>query len=96
MKSVQTWKGKAKRLIDDIYILSFAVRDYRVPWYAKALAVITIAYALSPVDLIPDFIPILGYLDDLILIPVGIYLTARMIPEDVLAECRPSAIMGHK
>lgn len=68
-----------------------APRDQRTPWYAWVLAVVVVGYALSPIDLIPDFIPILGYLDDLVLLPLGIWLTIRLIPEDVLAECRAAA-----
>jgi len=62
-----------------------------VPWYAKVFALCVVAYALSPIDFIPDFIPILGYLDDLILLPIGIALTIKMIPALVLAECRAKA-----
>ena len=74
-----------------MHALSLALRDPRVPWYAKALAWIVVAYALSPVDLIPDFIPVLGYVDDLILIPAGIYLTLKLIPREVMEECRRRA-----
>src|SRR5207249_10499624 len=66
-------------------------RDKRTPWYAKAFVACVVAYALSPIDLIPDPIPILGYLDDLLLLPIGIYLALKMIPEPVLAECRQKA-----
>jgi uncharacterized membrane protein YkvA (DUF1232 family) len=62
-----------------------------VPWYARMLAGVTVAYAFSPIDLIPDFIPILGYLDDLIIVPLGIWLVIKMIPPAVLAECREKA-----
>lgn len=65
-----------------------ACRDPRTPWYAKVLAGGIVAYALSPIDLIPDFVPVLGYLDDLIIVPLGIALAVRMIPEPVLADCR--------
>ncbi|EIJ39300.1 hypothetical protein JoomaDRAFT_2312 [Galbibacter orientalis DSM 19592] len=68
-------------------LLHLAYKDKRTPWYAKALIFVIIAYALSPIDLIPDFIPIIGYLDDLILLPIGIYLAFRLIPDDVKAEC---------
>jgi uncharacterized membrane protein YkvA (DUF1232 family) len=68
--------------------LYLAARDPRVPWYAKVFLVCVVAYALSPIDLIPDVIPILGYLDDLLLLPVGITLALKMVPETVLAECR--------
>jgi uncharacterized membrane protein YkvA (DUF1232 family) len=75
----------------ETYTLYYACRDPRVPWYAKALAVCVVAYALSPIDLIPDFIPVLGYLDDLVLIPLGIALVLKLIPADVLADCRRRA-----
>ncbi len=65
-----------------------ACRDPRTPWYAKVFAAGVVAYALSPIDLIPDFIPILGYLDDLILVPLGIALAVKMIPDAVLVDCR--------
>lgn len=74
-----------------MYALYYACRDPRVPWYAKALAVTVVAYAFSPIDLIPDFIPVLGYLDELVLIPLGVMAVRRMIPEQVLAECRVRA-----
>jgi uncharacterized membrane protein YkvA (DUF1232 family) len=73
--------------------LYFAVRDPRTPLPAKILAGIVVAYALSPIDLIPDFIPVLGYLDDLILVPLGIAICLRMVPEEVLAEARVRAAM---
>jgi uncharacterized membrane protein YkvA (DUF1232 family) len=82
------WKEKARQLKTEVYILYLALRDPRTPWYAKAFVALIIAYALSPVDLIPDFIPVLGYLDDLILIPAGIYLALKMIPYEVLEEYR--------
>lgn len=81
-------KEKAKKLKQDIPTVFLALRHRRTPWYAKALAAVTIAYALSPVDLIPDFIPVLGYLDDVILLPALIVATLRCIPKDVLDECR--------
>lgn len=81
-------RGRARALKRDVRALSLACRDPRVPWYAKLLAGLVVAYAVSPIDLIPDFIPVLGYLDDLILVPAGIVLVVRLIPEDVLADCR--------
>jgi len=75
----------------DILALYLAVRDPRVPWYVKALAAATAAYALSPIDLIPDFIPVLGYLDDVIVLPALIALTVRLIPLDLMAELRQEA-----
>jgi uncharacterized membrane protein YkvA (DUF1232 family) len=86
-----SWRDTAARLKREVYTLYFAVRDPRVPWYAKALAGSIVAYAFSPIDLIPDFIPVLGYLDDLILIPLGVLLVRRLIPADVLADCRGRA-----
>jgi uncharacterized membrane protein YkvA (DUF1232 family) len=75
----------------DILALYLAVRDPRVPWYAKALAALVAAYAFSPIDIIPDFIPVLGYLDDLILLPLGIVIVIRLIPDDVMADLRKQA-----
>ena len=74
-----------------VHALLLAYRDPRTPWYAKALAVLVAAYALSPIDLIPDFIPVLGQLDDLLLVPLGIALAVRLIPREVLADCRARA-----
>ena len=84
-------KGWARTLRRDVHALYLAGRDPRVPWYAKALAVIVAGYALSPIDLIPDFIPVLGYLDDVILVPLGILLAIRLIPPAILAEHRSAA-----
>jgi uncharacterized membrane protein YkvA (DUF1232 family) len=84
-------KGWAKRLKGDVVALWLAARDPRVPWHAKAVAGAVAAYALSPVDLIPDFIPVLGYLDDLIIVPAGIWLAIRLIPAPVMAELRATA-----
>ena len=75
----------------ETYALYLAYRDPRVPWYAKITAVVVVGYAFSPIDLIPDFIPVLGYLDDLILIPLGIALALKWIPDDVMDECRQKA-----
>ena len=75
----------------DVVALWIAARDPRVPWYAKAVAGAVAAYALSPIDLIPDFIPVLGYLDDLLIVPVGIWLAVRMIAPPLLAEFRAEA-----
>jgi uncharacterized membrane protein YkvA (DUF1232 family) len=75
----------------DVNALWLAARDHRTPWRAKALALAVTAYALSPIDLIPDFVPVLGYLDDLIIVPLGIVLAVRMIPGDLMTEFRQSA-----
>ena len=83
---VERLRARARDLKAWTYALYGAYRDPRVPWYARAFALCVVAYALSPIDLIPDFVPVLGYLDDLVLIPLGIALAIRMIPADVLAE----------
>lgn len=87
----EIWKQRARRFKRDTYALYLAARDPRVPWYTKALALAVVGYALSPLDLIPDFVPIIGYLDDLILIPLGIALVLRLTPAGVLEECRAQA-----
>jgi uncharacterized membrane protein YkvA (DUF1232 family) len=75
----------------DVVALWLAARDPRTPWYAKALALAVAAYALSPIDLIPDFVPVLGYLDDAVIVPLGILLTVMLIPSDLMAEFRAEA-----
>jgi uncharacterized membrane protein YkvA (DUF1232 family) len=84
-------KRWARRLKVEVYALYLAYKDPRVPWYARAFAAVVVAYAFSPIDLIPDPIPILGYLDDLVIIPLGVALAIRMIPPPVLVECREEA-----
>lgn len=86
--SLKTW---AKRIKRDGVTLWFAGRNPRTPWYAKALGVFVVAYALSPIDLIPDFIPVLGYVDDVLLLPGLIWLAIKLLPPQVLAECRLQA-----
>lgn len=88
---MQDWKQQVRKLKKETYVIYLACKDSRVPWYARTLAAIVVAYALSPIDLIPDVIPVLGYLDDLILVPLGIILVLRMIPPVVLEECRQQA-----
>ena len=85
------WRRWAGRLKSETHALYLAYRDPRVPWYAKLFAALVVGYAFSPIDLIPDAIPVLGYLDDLILVPLGVALAVRMIPEDVLSESRQKA-----
>src|SRR5262249_16452 len=80
---LKQWSRLIKR---DTHAIYLAARDPRVPWYAKALGIAVAAYALSPIDLIPDFIPVLGYLDDAIIVPLGIALVVKLIPADVMAE----------
>ncbi|MCA9956955.1 MAG: DUF1232 domain-containing protein, partial [Anaerolineales bacterium] len=82
---------RVKQLKQETYALYLAYKDPRVSWYARVWLAIVIGYAFSPIDLIPDFIPILGYLDDLILIPAGIWLALKLIPPPVLVECRARA-----
>jgi uncharacterized membrane protein YkvA (DUF1232 family) len=87
-------KDSAKHLKREIHALYLAYKDPRVPWYAKVFTMCVVGYALSPIDLIPDCIPVLGYLDDLVLLPIGIWLALKMIPPHVLEECRQTADAG--
>ena len=91
MKIIDSLKQRSRTLKRDNMALWIAYRDPRTPWYAKVFSAVVVAYALSPIDLIPDFIPVLGYLDDLILIPAGIALALKMIPAEVMAEARVKA-----
>lgn len=91
MRLVERLKRWAGRLRTELYALYLAYRDPRVPLYARVFAACVVGYAFSPIDLIPDPIPVLGYLDDLVLIPLGVALAIKMIPEPVLAECREKA-----
>jgi uncharacterized membrane protein YkvA (DUF1232 family) len=84
-------KQRARVLKRDTLTLYLAARDPRTPWYAKALAAAVVTYALSPFDLIPDFIPVVGYLDDLIIVPLGLALVLRLVPAEVLSDCRAQA-----
>lgn len=88
---IQRLKNWAATLKRDVMALWFACRDPRTPWYAKALTMLIVAYALSPIDLIPDFIPVLGYLDELILLPAGIYLVLKLVPPEAMADARAKA-----
>jgi uncharacterized membrane protein YkvA (DUF1232 family) len=90
---LRSWARVIKR---DVHALYLASRDPRVPWYVKVVAVLVVGYALSPIDLIPDFIPVLGYLDDMILVPLGVLLVIRLIPPDILAEHRSLAAAAHE
>jgi len=87
-KGVKQWARTVKR---DAVAVWLAARDPRVPWYAKAVAASVAAYALSPIDLIPDFVPVLGYLDDLVIVPAGIRLTIWLIPDGLMEEFRAEA-----
>ena len=88
---MEVWKKRIKQLKAETLAIYLAAKDARVPWYGRVLAVCVVAYIFSPIDLIPDFIPILGYLDDLILVPLGIILVLKIIPPKVLAEYREKA-----
>ena len=88
LERLKAWAGRLKT---ELWALYLAYKDPRTPPHARVLAIVVVAYAFSPIDLIPDPIPVLGYLDDLILIPLGIALAVRMIPPDVLTECREEA-----
>jgi len=88
MEPFKRWRQRAKQLKLEVYALYLAYRDPRVPWHAKVLVACVVGYAFSPIDLIPDPIPILGYLDDLVLLPLGVLAARRIIPAEVLRECR--------
>lgn len=85
------WKQKARELKIQIYALYLAYHDPRTPWYAKVFAALLVGYAFSPIDLIPDFVPVLGYLDDLILLPLGVKIALKLIPTEIMTECREKA-----
>jgi uncharacterized membrane protein YkvA (DUF1232 family) len=89
LERAKQWARLIKR---DVIALWIAARDPRVPWFAKALAMAVAAYALSPIDLIPDFVPVLGYLDDLVIVPLGILLVVALIPAALMAEFRGRAV----
>ncbi|MGQ9467014.1 MAG: YkvA family protein [Anaerolineae bacterium] len=88
----ESWKRRAQALRADTYALYWAYRDPRTPWYARLFAALIVGYAFSPVDLIPDFVPVLGYADDMVLVPLGVLLALKMIPPEVWAESRRRAI----
>ena len=85
------WRERTRGLRADVVAAALAIRDPRVPWHARALGALIVAYALSPIDLIPDFVPVIGYLDDLVLVPLGLVPMLRLIPAEVLAEHRAAA-----
>jgi len=94
MDSFKSFRQRAERIMSDVYALYLARNDPRIPWYAKAIIVLTVVYALTPIDLIPDFIPFFGYLDDLIIVPIGIALAVACMPENVWEEYRMKAWEG--
>jgi uncharacterized membrane protein YkvA (DUF1232 family) len=87
-------KKWARSLRGEVHAVYLAARDHRTPWYAKALAICVAGYALSPIDLIPDFVPVLGYLDDVIIVPLGILAVVKLIPPAVMAESRAAAALA--
>jgi uncharacterized membrane protein YkvA (DUF1232 family) len=87
-------KDTARAIKRDVHAIYLAARDPRVPWYAKALALCVAGYALSPIDLIPDFVPVIGYLDDLVIVPLGILAVVKLIPPDIMAEHRATAAIA--
>lgn len=91
MALIERLKAWAKALKRDVVALWRAARDPRVPWHAKAVAAAVAAYALSPIDLIPDFVPVIGYVDDLLIVPAGIWLAVRLVPPEILEEHRRAA-----
>ncbi len=88
---LEPWRRRVRELKTELYALYLAYRDPRVPWYARVVAACVVGYAFSPIDLIPDPIPVLGYLDDLVVVPLGIALALRLIPAEVMAESRERA-----
>jgi len=91
MKPIEAWRQRARRLKTETFALYLAYKDPRTPWYARLFAACVVGYAFSPIDLIPDPIPVLGYLDDLVLVPLGVALALKMVPALVRAECRAKA-----
>lgn len=84
-------KNYARKLKQDLFVLYLSYKDNRTPWYAKVIAICVVAYAFSPIDLIPDFIPVLGYVDDLIIVPLGISLALKLIPHHIIKDNREKA-----
>ena len=95
LASLRTWRAAlvawARRLKRDVLAIYLAARNPLTPWYVRVLALAVAAYALSPIDLIPDFIPVLGVLDDLLLVPLGVLLVVRLLPQEILADARKQA-----
>jgi uncharacterized membrane protein YkvA (DUF1232 family) len=87
----ESWKRRARRLKAETYTLYLAYRHPHTPWYAKVFAALIVGYVFSPIDPIPDFIPVIGLLDELVVVPIGVIVARKMIPEDVFAECREKA-----
>jgi len=88
---VEAWKRRARELTAQTYALYLAYRHPRTPWYAKVVAALLVGYVFSPIDPIPDFIPVVGLLDEMVVVPIGVALAAKLVPPDVFAECREKA-----
>ncbi len=88
---MDSWKERARQLKTEVYALYLAYRDRRTPWYARVFTALVVGYAFSPIDLIPDFIPVIGYLDDLVIVPLGAFLAIKLIPAQVMEESRARA-----
>lgn len=91
MMTWQAWKRRARQLSAQTYALYLAYRDPRTPWYAKVFAALIVGYVFSPIDPIPDFIPGVGLLDEMVVVPIGVLIAAKMIPPEVFEECRQRA-----
>src|ERR687890_1404155 len=89
--NLETWKQRARRLSAQTYALYLAYRHPRTPWYAKVFAALVVGYVFSPIDPIPDFLPGVGLLDEMVVVPIGVLIAAKMIPQEVLEECRERA-----
>src|ERR671917_351754 len=89
--SLETWKRRARQLSAQTYALYLAYRHPKTPWYAKAFAALIVGYVFSPIDPIPDFIPVVGLLDEMAVVPIGVFLAAKMIPQEVFEECKEQA-----
>ncbi len=89
--NLETWKRRARELTAQTYVLYLAYRHPRTPWYAKVLAALVVGYVFSPIDPIPDFIPVIGLLDEMVVVPIGVLIAAKLVPPDVFAECREKA-----
>ena len=85
------WKQRARELAEQAYALYLAVRHPRTPWYAKVFAALVVGYVFSPIDPIPDFIPGVGLLDEMVVVPIGVWIAAKMIPQEVMEECQEKA-----
>ena len=88
---METWKRRARELTAQTYALYLAYRHPRTPWYAKVFAALVVGYVFSPMDPIPDFIPVVGLLDEMVVVPIGVALAAKLVPPDVFAECKEKA-----